>query len=100
MVHYTGELKKHFQKIKSSLQVSHLNFVAAQDSTFSRQVKGQQGQRMPYGQAGDCYSKAECPQGRFSINLVGTNFVVSTLTRWEGKGSKPSKKIHWSEVYI
>lgn len=71
---------------------------AAQDSTFSRQVKGHQDQRMPYGQAGDCYSKAECPQGRFSINLVGTNFVVSTLTRWEGKGSKPSKKIHWSEV--
>jgi len=81
---------------KVRLNITSLR-VITQDSTFSRQVKGHQDQRMPYGQAGDCYSKAECPQGRFSINLVGTNFVVSTLTRWEGKGSKPSKKIHWSE---
>jgi hypothetical protein len=86
-------------KSKNSLYMFNVYFLfAAQDSTFSRQVKGHQDQRMPYGQAGDCYSKAECPQGRFSINLVGTNFVISALTRWEGKGSKPSKKIHWSEV--
>jgi hypothetical protein len=83
-----------------SLHAFHLFVFAAQDGTFSRQVKGQQGQRVPYGQAGDCYSKADCPQGRFSINLVGTNFIVSAFTRWEGKGSKPSKKIHWSEVSI
>jgi hypothetical protein len=84
--------------MKSSLEIDHLVSFAAQDSTFSKQAKGQQGQHIPYGQAGDCYSKAECPQGRFSINLVGTNFKVSALTRWEGKGSKPSKKIHWSQV--
>ncbi|PNF33449.1 hypothetical protein B7P43_G03351 [Cryptotermes secundus] len=81
---------------KVRLNITSLR-VITQDSTFSRQAKGQQGQQVPYGQAGDCYSKAECPQGRFSINLIGTNFVVSALTKWEGKGSKPSKKIHWSE---
>ncbi|KDR16488.1 hypothetical protein L798_08797, partial [Zootermopsis nevadensis] len=80
---------------KVRLNITSLR-VITQDGTFSRQVKGQHG-RVPYGQAGDCYSKAECPQGRFSINLVGTNFIVSVFTRWEGKGSKPSKKIHWSE---
>jgi hypothetical protein len=86
--------------MKSSVEVYHLPF-PAHDSTFSRQAKGlegQEGQQIPYGQAGDCYSKADCPQGRFSINLVGTNFAVSALTRWEGKGSKPSKKIHRTEV--
>ncbi|XP_034187688.1 A disintegrin and metalloproteinase with thrombospondin motifs 9 isoform X1 [Osmia lignaria lignaria] len=35
-----------------------------------------------YGTAGDCYSQAECPQGRFSINLSGTQFKLSSDVVW------------------
>ena len=28
---------------------------------------------VPYGESGDCYSMANCPQGKFSINLSETS---------------------------
>ena len=37
---------------------SHLS-ISAHDFTFSRQVYGE---HVPYGEAGDCYSAANCPQ--------------------------------------
>ena len=45
---------------------------------------------MPYGEAGDCYSTANCPQGTFSINLMGTGLSVAKYSRWVGIGNKPS----------
>ncbi|XP_069692936.1 A disintegrin and metalloproteinase with thrombospondin motifs 9 isoform X2 [Periplaneta americana] len=74
---------------KIRLNITSLR-VITQDITFSKEVKGQ---RLSYGEAGDCYSKVSCPQGRFSINLTGTRFAVSPLTVWEGSGSFPSQKI-------
>jgi hypothetical protein len=36
---------------------------SAHDFTFSRQIHGE---HVPYGEAGDCYSAANCPQVRLS----------------------------------
>ena len=45
---------------------------------------------VPYGEAGDCYSTANCPQGKFSINLTGTGLRVAAYTGWIGVGNRPS----------
>ena len=63
------------------------NQILAHDFTFSTQRRGQ---IVPYGEAGDCYSTANCPQGRFSINLIGTGLRVSPYTGWVGQGNQPS----------
>jgi hypothetical protein len=42
------------------------------------------------GEAGDCYSTANCPQGRFGIDLTGTGLRVSPYTGWVGQGNRPS----------
>ena len=52
-----------------------------------------------YGEAGDCYSTANCPQGRFSINLQGTGFRVSPHTSWAGHGYRASLWINRLEVF-
>ena len=59
------------------------------DFTFAY---AQEGQQVAYGEAGDCYSMAQCPQGAFSINLVGTPLKVSDRTTWVGYGNKAA---HW-----
>lgn len=38
--------------------------------------------RVEYGTAGDCNSIAHCPQGRFSINLKGTQLQLSSSVVW------------------
>ena len=63
------------------------NYISAHDFTFSTQRRGQ---IVPYGEAGDCYSTVNCPQGRFSINLIGTGLRVSPYTGWVGQGNQPS----------
>lgn len=63
---------------------------SAYDFTFARAVEGRR--LVPYGEAGDCYSKAKCPQGGFSINLAGTELAVSSRTTWLSKGSHAA---HW-----
>ncbi|KOC64643.1 A disintegrin and metalloproteinase with thrombospondin motifs 9 [Habropoda laboriosa] len=40
--------------------------------------------RIEYGTAGDCYNSVHCPQGRFSINLSGTQFRISPEVVWKG----------------
>ncbi|CAK9832636.1 A disintegrin and metalloproteinase with thrombospondin motifs 9 [Anthophora retusa] len=40
--------------------------------------------RIEYGTAGDCYNSVHCPQGRFSINLRGTQFRISPDVIWKG----------------
>ena len=42
----------------------------AYDFTFTQQLHGMV---VPYGESGDCYSMANCPQGKFSINLTETS---------------------------
>ena len=62
-------------------------FISAYDFTFARQIHGAV---VPYGEAGDCYSLANCPQGKFSINLTGTGLKVADHSSWIGVGNKPS----------
>ncbi|XP_076304354.1 A disintegrin and metalloproteinase with thrombospondin motifs 20-like isoform X1 [Tachypleus tridentatus] len=61
------------------------------DFTFSKTSKGQ---RVRYGEAGDCYSLNSCPQGRFSINLEDTGFILSEATQWKKYGTKPYARLY------
>ncbi|KAG8224369.1 hypothetical protein J437_LFUL005250, partial [Ladona fulva] len=61
----------------------------ASDMTFARQL---QGSKVAYGRGGDCYSALDCPQGRFSINLIGTRLKVHEDVKWEGSG--PGASVH------
>ncbi|XP_066590076.1 A disintegrin and metalloproteinase with thrombospondin motifs 9-like isoform X2 [Prorops nasuta] len=54
-------------------------YIIADDYTFSW-TKGSK--RVEFGRTGDCYSLAECPQGRFSINLSGTALKLATDVTW------------------
>ncbi|KAK9406034.1 A disintegrin and metalloproteinase with thrombospondin motifs 9 [Crotalus adamanteus] len=45
------------------------------------------GRPVPFATAGDCYSAAKCPQGRFSINLSGTGLSVMQASRWLSQGN-------------
>ncbi|XP_043251540.1 A disintegrin and metalloproteinase with thrombospondin motifs gon-1-like [Colletes gigas] len=56
-------------------------YILEDDYTFSW-TKG--AKRVKYGVAGDCYSRAYCPQGRFSINLSGTQLKLSSDVTWTG----------------
>ncbi|XP_046400451.1 uncharacterized protein LOC124166803 [Ischnura elegans] len=58
--------------------------IDTEDMTFARQIHGT---RVAYGEAGDCYSSLDCPQGRFSVNLKGTGLRVHSSMEWEGHGS-------------
>ncbi|CAG0880726.1 unnamed protein product [Cyprideis torosa] len=77
-----------FYKVR--LNVTSLR-IHRHDFTFTRRVHGR---LIPFAEAGDCYSTANCPQGRFSINLSGTGLRVAPHTTWVGKGSKASQRIH------
>ncbi|GFR22038.1 a disintegrin and metalloproteinase with thrombospondin motifs 9 [Trichonephila clavata] len=80
-----------FQRI--AVNISSLA-VLTHDWTFSLT----QGQRpIPFAEAGDCYSIVSCPQGRFSLSLLGTDFMVSSLTKWIANGNNPSSRIRWLE---
>ncbi|CAL1267123.1 unnamed protein product [Larinioides sclopetarius] len=80
-----------FQRI--SINITSLQ-VFTQDWTFA-QTHGLH--PIPFGESGDCYSKTSCPQGRFSLSLLGTGFVVSPLTKWVARGNNPSSRIRWLE---
>ncbi|XP_062325813.1 A disintegrin and metalloproteinase with thrombospondin motifs 9 [Osmerus eperlanus] len=56
-----------------------------------------EGHRVPFATAGDCYSAARCPQGRFSINLSGTGFQVAEDTKWISQGTYAVADIHRSQ---
>lgn len=80
-----------FQRI--AINITTLS-VYTQDLTFSQTHKGSP---VPFGESGDCYSKVSCPQGRFSLSLLGTGFVVSPLTKWITVGNYSSSRIRWLE---
>ncbi|XP_017755723.1 PREDICTED: A disintegrin and metalloproteinase with thrombospondin motifs 9 [Eufriesea mexicana] len=54
-------------------------YIIENDYTFSRMTGSN---RVEYGTAGDCNSVAHCPQGRFSINLSGTQLRLSANVVW------------------
>ncbi|KAF7271026.1 hypothetical protein GWI33_016056 [Rhynchophorus ferrugineus] len=61
------------------------------DFTFSLTLKGS---KIPYGTAGDCYSKVRgCSQGRFSIDLSHTSFKLNRQVRWLETGQFASMSI-------
>ncbi|KAK1788812.1 hypothetical protein P4O66_002621 [Electrophorus voltai] len=64
------------------------------DVQFSQTLLGQP---VPFATAGDCYSAARCPQGQFSINLIGTGLKVAESTKWVSHGNYVSIKVHRSE---
>ncbi|RUS77628.1 hypothetical protein EGW08_014603, partial [Elysia chlorotica] len=66
--------------------------IIASDKTFSTQ-SGKWRRTIPYGSAGDCYSAHNCPQGRFSINLVDTGFAISKNSSWTLHGNRASQRI-------
>ncbi|XP_015439525.1 PREDICTED: A disintegrin and metalloproteinase with thrombospondin motifs 9 [Dufourea novaeangliae] len=54
-------------------------YILESDSIFSW-TTGEK--RIKYGMTGDCYSHAYCYQGRFSINLSGTQLKLSSDVTW------------------
>ncbi|XP_033214669.1 A disintegrin and metalloproteinase with thrombospondin motifs 9 isoform X2 [Belonocnema kinseyi] len=66
-------------------------YIIADDYTFSW---NEGSKRVEFGKAGDCYSLANCPQGRFSINLSGTFFKLSPQVSWTTQKSRAFLKIN------
>lgn len=62
---------------------NYFYFSSANEFTFASTT----GAWIPYGEAGDCYSRRNCPQGTFSINLAGTGLQIGSSVRWSEKGT-------------
>ncbi|KAL2299932.1 hypothetical protein Nmel_012788, partial [Mimus melanotis] len=56
------------------------------------------GRPVPYATAGDCYSAAKCPQGRFSIDLYGTGLSLMGTAKWLSQGNYAVSEIQKSPV--
>uniref|UniRef100_A0A673WCG2 ADAM metallopeptidase with thrombospondin type 1 motif 20 n=1 Tax=Salmo trutta TaxID=8032 RepID=A0A673WCG2_SALTR len=80
-----------FHKVR--LDVTSLRIMTT-DLKFSQTLSGRP---VPFATAGDCYSAAKCPQGQFSINLIGTGLKVAEATKWTSQGNYVSVKVHRSE---
>uniref|UniRef100_A0A1A8KYZ2 ADAM metallopeptidase with thrombospondin type 1 motif, 20 n=1 Tax=Nothobranchius pienaari TaxID=704102 RepID=A0A1A8KYZ2_9TELE len=80
-----------FQKVR--LDLNSLRIMIT-DLHFSQTLHGRP---VPFATAGDCYSAAKCPQGQFSINLIGTGLKVAQVTKWTSQGNYVSVKVHRSE---
>ncbi|XP_068458877.1 A disintegrin and metalloproteinase with thrombospondin motifs 20 [Clinocottus analis] len=80
-----------FHKVR--LDLSSLRIMIT-DLQFSQTLLGRP---VPFATAGDCYSAAKCPQGQFSINLIGTGLKVAEETKWTTQGNYVSIKVHRSE---
>ncbi|XP_033822134.1 A disintegrin and metalloproteinase with thrombospondin motifs 9-like [Periophthalmus magnuspinnatus] len=57
----------------------------------------QEGQKIPFATAGDCYSASRCPQGQFRLNLSGTGFKVADDTSWITHGNYAVADVHKSQ---
>ncbi|GIY24194.1 a disintegrin and metalloproteinase with thrombospondin motifs 9 [Caerostris extrusa] len=66
---------------KIALNVSSLKLIA-NEYTFSQTYHGKP---VPYGTAGDCFRRPDCPQGMFFISLQGTGFRIAHETNWISK---------------
>ncbi|XP_052779988.1 A disintegrin and metalloproteinase with thrombospondin motifs 9-like [Mya arenaria] len=84
---YRNAGKTSYSRVKIDLQALKIQVT---DVTFSSSINGK---NIPFGSAGDCYSSAGCPQGRFQINLSGTGFAVATETAWRSNGNNATQHI-------
>ncbi|XP_008144491.2 A disintegrin and metalloproteinase with thrombospondin motifs 9 isoform X1 [Eptesicus fuscus] len=78
---YTAAGFSSFQKIRIDLGTMQ---IITTDLQFARTSEGHP---VPFATAGDCYSAAKCPQGRFSINLYGTGLSLTESARWISQGN-------------
>ncbi|KAL1790423.1 A disintegrin and metalloproteinase with thrombospondin motifs 9 isoform X1 [Sigmodon hispidus] len=78
---YTAAGFSSFQKIRIDLTSMQ---IITTDLEFARTSEGHP---VPFATAGDCYSAAKCPQGRFSINLYGTGLSLTESARWTSQGN-------------
>ncbi|KAL1425853.1 hypothetical protein MTO96_018835 [Rhipicephalus appendiculatus] len=81
-----------FSKVSFNITTLSVN---RHDFTYSRTLHG-----VPaaVAGAGDCYSRAQCAQGRFSLSLAGTDFTVSPVTEWVTQGSHTYHSIRRLQV--
>ncbi|KAM4613394.1 A disintegrin and metalloproteinase with thrombospondin motifs 9-like [Polymixia lowei] len=87
---YTAAGLSTFSKVRLDLSKMHI-ITTDWQFAFTRE-----GHRVPFATAGDCYSAARCPQGRFRINLSGTGFQVAEDTHWISQGNYAVADIHKS----
>uniref|UniRef100_A0A671UMU0 ADAM metallopeptidase with thrombospondin type 1 motif 9 n=1 Tax=Sparus aurata TaxID=8175 RepID=A0A671UMU0_SPAAU len=81
-----------FSKVR--LDLSKMNIITTDwQFAFTRE-----GKNVPFATAGDCYSAARCPQGRFRINLSGTGFKVAEDTSWISQGNYAVADVQKSQV--
>ncbi|XP_063113205.1 A disintegrin and metalloproteinase with thrombospondin motifs 9 isoform X9 [Cavia porcellus] len=78
---YTAAGFSSFQKIR--IDLSSMQIITT-DLQFARTSEGHP---VPFATAGDCYSAAKCPQGRFRVNLDGTGLALSEAARWTSQGN-------------
>ncbi|XP_011497434.1 PREDICTED: A disintegrin and metalloproteinase with thrombospondin motifs 9-like [Ceratosolen solmsi marchali] len=65
-----------FKKVR--INVNTLSIIG-DDYRFSMKIGAN---NIEFGKAGDCYSRMNCPQGRFAINLSGTLLMLSPEVHW------------------
>ncbi|XP_076351798.1 A disintegrin and metalloproteinase with thrombospondin motifs 9-like isoform X2 [Tachypleus tridentatus] len=70
-----------------------INITSLQVLTDDFAFSNTHGYPVKFGEAGDCYSLVPCPQGTFSINLVGTGLKISKKTKWKTHGHHATIKI-------
>uniref|UniRef100_A0A8C4IAI7 ADAM metallopeptidase with thrombospondin type 1 motif, 9 n=1 Tax=Dicentrarchus labrax TaxID=13489 RepID=A0A8C4IAI7_DICLA len=89
---YTAAGITTFSKVR--LDLSKMNIITTDwQFAFTRE-----GKSVPFATAGDCYSAARCPQGRFRINLSGTGFKVAEDTSWTSQGNYAVADVQKSQV--
>ncbi|XP_039628815.1 A disintegrin and metalloproteinase with thrombospondin motifs 9 isoform X1 [Polypterus senegalus] len=78
---YTAAGFTKFSKVR--LDINKMQIITT-DWLFSQTSEGH---HVPFATAGDCYSAAKCPQGRFSVDLSGTGFYITEETKWVSQGN-------------
>ncbi|XP_053234272.1 A disintegrin and metalloproteinase with thrombospondin motifs 9 isoform X3 [Podarcis raffonei] len=78
---YTAAGFSAFSKVRLDLNTMQ---IITTDLQFAQTLDGRP---VPFATAGDCYSAAKCPQGRFSINLSGTGLSVTQTSKWLSQGN-------------
>ncbi|KAI6223543.1 BMA-GON-1, isoform e [Aphelenchoides fujianensis] len=76
-----------FAKLRVDLHNMKIN---PHDFTFARTLHGTP---VALGTAGDCYAMADCPQGRFSIDLRSTGLRLVDDLQWKEQGHRTSARI-------
>uniref|UniRef100_A0A8C0IDD0 ADAM metallopeptidase with thrombospondin type 1 motif 9 n=1 Tax=Bubo bubo TaxID=30461 RepID=A0A8C0IDD0_BUBBB len=87
---YTAAGFSTFSKVRLDLNTMQ---IITTDLQFARTHDGRP---VPYATAGDCYSAAKCPQGRFSIDLYGTGLTLTGTAKWLSQGNYAVSEIQKS----